>query len=296
MAKVRFRSRRTWKKVLAVSLSLAMAAGAIFGLVSLSKSMKEDKKTIRPSYAIGAIDETTGKADDDVKTSVYTKNAFDAKGLEVELDLDAQVTYQVFWYNNVGEFKYASEEMTQGAQFYTPADCKVRIEITPILGVDDADEEIDFFSKYTYTNQITIRVDKNQTLTAKDFTEYNLADSMFAAHDGNVTFSTNGAASYDESDSTTFTFTNDGRFSAVYVKGFQLAEGNTGLHVRLKDGTVISYYSSNPTLGNAITEKSLPMTAQDAILLPKGATLFVTGLFGEVDTDASPANTVLCFY
>lgn len=289
--------KRTWGKILSIGLAVLLFAGAIFGLVKLGAKLKEETKTISPSWKVGVVDETTGKVNKELKSSIYTDDAFDAKGLKVVLDYDSNVSYQVFWFDSVGEFAYCSEEMTKGAEFYAPAGHKARVEVTPIFDANETeDETISWYETYKYSKQVEIIVDKNQTLEAKDFTEYSLDVSMFTAHNGSVKFSGNGVASYDENENTTYEYRNDGKFSAVYVKGYELAEGNTGLHVRLLDGTVISYYSSDLTISEIGKEKALPMSANDAILLPKGATLYVWGLFGEAGTESGPENTTLCFY
>ena len=302
MARMKFDLTRksTWKKILNVGLAVLFVAGAIFGVVKLSGRLKDDKKKISPIWEVGVISEKDGKADPDAKTSIYTKDAFDAKGLEIELDFDSDVTYQVFWYDSVGEYvaTYTSTEMNKGYAPYAPAGHKARIEITPVISEEDDDGEISWLETFKYSKQIEIRVDKNQELKAKDFTEHTLAEGMFTKHEGSVKFSSSGVVSYDENTNTTYSFTNNGSslYSAVYVKTFALQESNTGLHVRLLDGTVISFYSSDLTYSAVATDSPLPMRAKDAILLPRGATLYVWGLFGEAGTEAGPENTVLCFY
>ena len=293
MKKIRFdlTKKRTWKKILSVGLAALSCAAAVFGVVALTKTLKDETRKVHVSYSFGVIDEVTGKPDTDLKTSIYTKDAFDAKGLSIELDFESTVTYQVFWYNSVGELLFCSEELSKGAEFYAPAGCKARIEVTPELEEDQ--EELSWVDMMKYAGEVEIRVDKSQKLETEDFTEISLSHSMFTAHEGSVTFNSTGAATYENDENTTYTYVNNGTYSAVYVKKFVLDSENTGLHVRLLDGTVVSYYASDLAYEYDNGAMKLPVKADDAIILPKGATLYIFGAFGAAE---NVTDTILCFY
>ena len=309
MARMKFDLTRksTWKKILSVGLAVLLVAGAIFGVVKLSERLKEDKKKINPGWTVGVVDTTNGKADTTAKSSIYTTEAFDAKGLEIELDFDADCTYQIFWFNKVGEFVYSSEELSKGSEQYAPAGYKARVEVTPNLS-NDEDGEISWLETFKYSKQIEIRVDKNQNLEAKDFKEVALTESaVFTAHKGQIyNFTAKKFESIDTVD--TYVFQNPEKgimYSACYVKDFEVGEHSTikGLYVRLVDGTTIYYYNSNGTETEVIpgyreeSQIKLPMSARDAIMLPAGATLYVYGVFESTEDDAGKAaNTHLMFY
>ena len=307
MANFSLTRKSTWKKILSAGLAVLLVAGAIFGVVKISERLKDDKKKITPAWEIGVISEADGKADPDDKTSIYTKDAFDAKGLEVELDFDADCTYQVFWFNKVGEFIFSSGEMTKGSEFYAPAGYKARVEVTPNLS-NDNDGEISWFETFKYSKQVAIRVEKEQALEAKDFVEVALTETaVFTAHKGQVyNFSEKKFESSDVVDTYVFQNPEKGiKYSACYVKDFEVGEHSTikGLYVRLVDGTTIYYYNSNGTETEVVpgyreeSQIKLPMSAKDAIMLPAGATLYVYGVFESTEDDAGKAaNTHLMFY
>ena len=106
--------KRKTKNTLKTILLSALGIGAIVGGVSLINNMvgnDEDLKTIHPIFEVGGLDEATGKYVDDDGT-IYTKEAFECLGLEIKLDFDNTIDYQVFFYETDGDFVSSSEVMS----------------------------------------------------------------------------------------------------------------------------------------------------------------------------------------
>ena len=301
MAKFDLTRKSTWRKMISVGLALLLSVGAIFGAVTVARKMKEETKKIYPTWAIGSIDDVTGKDNGKRKTSLYTKEAFEAKGLEITLDLDSNLKYQVFFYDEVGEVVLSYAETNKGQSYYAPAGCKARVEITPNLSEDD-DGEISWLESFKYSKGIEIRVDKQQQLKAVDFKEVCLTDSSVFTCNADQIFNFGTGNFENLTGIDTYVFANPAtpKYSAVYVKDYKVGElGDIkALYVRLKDGTTIYYYNSKGTETEVLpgyrpeAEIKLPMNANEAIHLPAGSTLYVYGAFGE--TGAS--ETFFMFY
>ena len=69
------------KKIVAIVLGLVTVAGAVFGVSALAKYAKEEQKTIHPTFSVGGLTETGVYEETD--DTIYTKDSFEAKGLEI---------------------------------------------------------------------------------------------------------------------------------------------------------------------------------------------------------------------
>lgn len=291
----RVKNRFTWKKVLALGLALLSVVGGVFGVKAIVDNVKEEKKTINPVFEVGALSEV-GKFVESNK-SIYTKESFEAKGLEVLLDFDSSIVYQVYWYDDLGEFAYKSEELSKSHKFYAPANHTARIEVSPVWDstLEDEDKEIKWYNVLDYTKQLEIKISKNQELEKSDYKQYSLADTMWKKHEDEY-FAT-GLGEYKEAPGvTSFEYTNtEGRFSSFYVEKYLLDNENCSIRVRLKDGTVYYAYASDEERGQPdsfIDDNMKLPTFKTAVNIPKDATIYVWGYFGEADL----SETVFCFY
>ena len=294
MAKFDLTRKSTWRKIISVGLALLLSAGAIFGVVAISKKMKEETKKVNPSWETGTINETTGKGTSASKTSLITPETFKAYGLEIEVDFESSAKYQIFYYDNVGSLVSKTEELDEGGEFKVPFDCMVRVELIPDLTNDD-DGKISWLEKIKYSSQIEIRVKKNQTLEAKDFADVALTDtSVFEVKAGQTVNLDNAEESWIEaSNMTTYKMTNDGEYSAFYVKNFSIGSKATNFLIRMKDGTKVYYYGYDvATAGPRAQEQALPMKPGDAVAFPEGATLYILSSFDEGDA----AKTIIGLY
>lgn len=163
----RYRSKISWKGILAAALSVLVVAGAIVGIVKLTG--KETRSIGASAFSVGGIDATTGKATSSV-VSIYTKDKVACQGLSVEPDFDCTSTYQIFFYNEddklvgstaVRDDKFLTSELPACAQF-------ARFVIYPsTLGEDGKpikDFELSFFDVFNIAKGFSITVNKEQPI------------------------------------------------------------------------------------------------------------------------------------
>lgn len=201
--------RFTWKKALSVVMALVSVAGAVFGIVKLSETLKDDTKEINPKFEVGGLITETGLYDPDEKAAIYTKDAFSAKGLEVKLDFDATVKYQVFFYDKLDNFISATEVFTRSEDIAVPIGAYARFEVTPVWGEDaPLEKEVKWYEVNGYANQLDIRVDKDQRLLESDFTKYSITGNSFIKHD-NKDISTGALESSENYDVYEFSLTGE---------------------------------------------------------------------------------------
>lgn len=268
-----------WKKILAVALAGITLAGTLFGIVKLSKYLKNETKAQISNFDVGGLDENTGKYVDD-SSSIYTKNSFDAKGLEVKLDFDSNISYQVFWYDSLGEFSHCSEVMTKGSKFYTPYKHQARIEITPNWDVNASEDEMEikWYEVSKYANQLEIRVDKNQSVTKDDYTVYTLNSAYFTKNEGKL-FSIATKNMVDNAVADCYSLTNIQNKSLVYVNEESILALGTDqsilLSVVTQDGdTVIG--TCNQAGQNSYKDYIPLPTIDNPLEIPYGANLYIS--------------------
>ena len=162
--------KRKTKNTLKTIAMAVLGVGAIVGGASLINNMvgtDEDLKTIHPIFEVGGLNETGGFEETD--KTIYTKDAFECQGLEIKLDFDNTIDYQVFFYESDGDFVSASELLSGNKKFDVPLTAShARIEITPTWSEmgDDYDTEkeqvIKWYQTSKYSSQMEIKVNKEQ--------------------------------------------------------------------------------------------------------------------------------------
>ena len=272
------RKKWTLRRILSLGLAVLMIVGAVAGIAAVTKRLTADQKTISPTFERGCIDANTGKAVE-TNSSLYTPEAFPAKGLEIQLDFDAHLSYQIFWYDEYGTFKYCTDVMTQGGEWYTPVNCQARLVITPLWNeLDDDDGEIAWYEKWTYTSGIEILVDKDQTVPRNKYKEYSLNDTDMFTHKTDKYYDPGvNKDLWPEAEGVHFyIWANDeGRYSALFLESKEDAVlQNLQIVVLLHDDTVVQYYYDG--VGKYINGKpcgGVP-TYEDPLAVPKGASVY----------------------
>lgn len=157
MAKKLFKNKNLWKKIGIGAVAGLLGLGAIMGVGALLNKEEETTKVIKPAYEIGALAEDGTYIES--KGSIYTKEAFECQGLDIDLDFRSNVSYRVFFYGEDNNFLSATEKLTKNYdENVTPlSSYYARIEITP-----NDDDKISWYEKSGYANQLTISVDKEQ--------------------------------------------------------------------------------------------------------------------------------------
>ena len=154
---MKFRTNKSKKTILNIVL-IALSCILVFGLVfGIAKTVGDkDTKTIHPSFSVGSL--TADGKYQESENQIYTKKAFECIGLNVALDFDAEITYQIFFYNYDGSFLVATPSLSEHYKDGAPLlATHARIVITP-----NEDEEIKFYEVGGYANQLSIKVDKVQ--------------------------------------------------------------------------------------------------------------------------------------
>lgn len=109
------------------------------------------------AYMIGALDEE-GKAEDS-DASIVTRKAFSTDGLKVELADEAEVTYELFYYDDEDEFISSTGALsTDFLGLTVPLNAETaKIVITP---VEDEDGKVSLTEVIGYADQVTVTIDR----------------------------------------------------------------------------------------------------------------------------------------
>lgn len=294
------RSKWNLRRLLSLVLAVLMIAGVVGGIAALTTHLTAEKEEVDADFKRGGINEKGVQFDTD--GSMYSK-LFAAQGLEIELDFDSHLKYQIFWYyESTGNFNYCTEVSNTGGAWYAPAGCNARIVITPDWEyIEDDDKEISWYETWGYANDITILVNKSQSVRDLEYTLVNLTDPRFTVHENQATNTIPGGLHLQPAEGvTTYEIqnvknTNGSLFSAIYVHSYKTVNPEEwGIHVRMQDGTTVYYFSSKETDeqdGFFLTEGDLP-TASEPLYVPYGATVYVWAYFGSTGAE----ETLLGFY
>lgn len=150
------RRKNKLKKIGVVALCVCLIAGVLGGAVALFGRNNEE---IKLDYSIGGLSENGTYVESD--ETIYTKEAFECSEVSVRLEFDANIKYQLFFYDDVDEFVSSSEVYTKGANVVLPEGAtRVRVEITPIWSADveDADRVIKWYDVSGFAKQLHIEV------------------------------------------------------------------------------------------------------------------------------------------
>ena len=167
--KINWKSKKTWKNVLIIGLAVITLVGAIVGLSALFRKSEETTKEINPTYAVGGLTENGAYLE--TEESIYTEDAFECQGLDIELDFRSNVSYRVFFYDVRNDFLSSTAKLTSNYdETTTPVIARyARIVITP-----NEDNKISWYEKSGYANQLTISVNKEQDDANLEFISSNL--------------------------------------------------------------------------------------------------------------------------
>ena len=142
------RKKRKFKAIISTFLCLALLGGAVFGI---SKLLKNDSDTVEiknSAFSVGALDEEGEYVEN--KQTLYTKEMFRCDGLTVDLAKNCTSTYQIFFYNEDGEFIEATDVLAEDFEGEIASGAvNARVMITPEIPEDKTakDFKINFFTK-----------------------------------------------------------------------------------------------------------------------------------------------------
>ena len=159
--KFKFKLSKKLKSIICATLVVAVSVACIGGIATLAK--RDTKSISSTAFSVGGLDEN-GKYLE-TSQSIYTKNAFECKGLRITPDFDASLTYDVYLYDSYNELLEANTGLTDVFKDVTPLAKTARVVIHPEIPSDvkEKDFKIRFYQIYGYANELDITVDKDQT-------------------------------------------------------------------------------------------------------------------------------------
>lgn len=199
-------SRKT-KNLLTKIFNIVLVVGILIGAVALINHFVSNKADdnglveVNPKFEVGGLTEY-GKYLE-TKESIYTKEAFECQGLNVSMEFDSTISYQLFFYDKYGDFLYSSSELeTDFKDTLSKNVSHARIVITPIWedDVKKVDKEIKWHQVYKYVKQLTIKVADEQVKTY-DETLNKTATAVIAKYGWNGTYDYEKNEPYETTDS-----------------------------------------------------------------------------------------------
>lgn len=156
------------KELIKNIVSVVLVVGTLLGAVALFKGLGADEDglvKVSPSFEIGGLNEYGKYRESD--GSIYTKEAFECQGLNVAMEFDATISYEIFFYDKYGEFLYSSGVLTKDFKDELPSTVShARIQITPDWNALDIkntkDQVVKWYEVLKYAKQLTIKVDEKQ--------------------------------------------------------------------------------------------------------------------------------------
>ena len=143
-----------WVVVFLLVIGLIGAVVTLFVMLNRQTTVTQ----IGPeAYTIATLDENGEQAEGD--TAIVTRDTFTTDGLKVELTDEANVTYELYFYD--GEDNFISSTGTLSADFdgsAIPENAEsAKIVITPTA---DEDGKVDLTEVFGYAGQVTVTVNR----------------------------------------------------------------------------------------------------------------------------------------
>ncbi len=152
--------KKKTKKILSIVAAAVISLALVGSITTLFVKLDRQTETERiggEAYAVGTIDAEGAYAEGD--TAIYMKKAITTDGLRCELEEDAKIEYQLFFYDKDDKFISATEKLTadyDGAA--TPEGAEsVKIMITPTA---DEDGKVSLVEVLGYASQLTVIVNR----------------------------------------------------------------------------------------------------------------------------------------
>ena len=141
------------KEIISVLLVAAIVIAAISGIVVYSaRTHRTVSSTV---FSRGALDSNGKHINSD--TAIYTEELIQCRGLIVEVDFEAKLEYEIFFYRADESFIGSTGPLTEDYELSGYDNAKYcRIVITPVL--KDGADKIRFWEVLSYADQITVKV------------------------------------------------------------------------------------------------------------------------------------------
>lgn len=147
-----------------VAVAAVLIISAFIAISVKLEKLETFEEVSTSAYSRGVLDDTTGKVNDDDEDAVgiYTSKFFTVDGIKCVIADDAEISYQINWYDEDKNFISVST-LTEDFNAITDADSIpenaefFKIEIHP---GDDDDGEIGAFEVSKYAKMLTVTYDK----------------------------------------------------------------------------------------------------------------------------------------
>ena len=149
------KKKNTILKVIVAVLTVLLAGSVMFTVVQTTRDEGADLSFVR-----GGLTED-GEYKETIK-SIYTKDAFEVDELTIKCEFDANLKYQVFYYDDMDKFISSTDEFTSSEKIVTPEGAThARIMITPIWNVDTATEDqyVHWYQVQILANELNIDIE-----------------------------------------------------------------------------------------------------------------------------------------
>lgn len=152
-------AKKKAKKITAIVASIlgvVLTGGIIIALTNNDKDTKNAGGTF--AYEIGTLDANGEETRDDT-SGIRSKNFKSSKGLTVDLEKNATVTYEIFFYDEDKNFLTSLEQSDDYEESELPSEAETaayfKIVITP-----KADAEVSSTEISKYAKQLEVSIDK----------------------------------------------------------------------------------------------------------------------------------------
>ena len=175
---MRYKKNLKFKDFLLGVLVVLLLFGLGFFAVKSCSNDDETMKEVNLSWSVGSLNQTGKYLNSD--KSIYTDKMFDCVGLEIELDFESSIQYQVFYYDDLGNF-ISSSAISNESQDMEVADggVQARIVVTPIYQEDleEEDKVIKWYQVNKYAKQLKAYVYKNQLVDTATVLTFDINDN-----------------------------------------------------------------------------------------------------------------------
>ena len=159
------KTQNTIKNVVSAVLAIAILLGVASLIGGLTRADDEERVKVHPTFSVGGLNEV-GKYVESEGT-IYTKEAFECQGLKIELDFEKTIFYEVFFYDENGEFLFSTDKSNENSIPEFPLRAThARIVITPdweLLEVKtESKQKVKWYEVAKYVNQIEVKVNAEQ--------------------------------------------------------------------------------------------------------------------------------------
>ena len=147
-------------KNIGLVLLIIAVLGFLFGIFSKQKADDDGRVEVKLSYEIGGLTEY-GKYDE-ADDKLYSE-MFECKGLNVGLDFDANVEFEIYFYDEDEHFVSKIDKTSDSFKGDIPETASfARIVIYPTFEKGD-EQKVNLLNKYSFIKQLTVKVYEDQS-------------------------------------------------------------------------------------------------------------------------------------